>query len=61
MSEVHPSSELHDELGASRAERFLNWMLGLPGALRVVVGCGTLLVAFLLGMLAWVLLLEFIF
>ncbi len=54
-------SQLHDELLESRGERLLDKFLALPSVLRAVVGCGTLLVAFLLGAVAWGLLLEFIF
>lgn len=61
IDETQRPDELHDELLEGPLERFLDWLMKLPSTLRVVVGCGTLLVTFALGMLVWELLIEFIF
>lgn len=56
-----PRDELHDELLENRFDRYLDRFIRLPKGLRAVTGCGIMIAAFLLGAIAWGLLLEFIF
>lgn len=61
IDETRPSDELHDELLEGPLERFVGWIMRLPKTLQVVVGCGTLALTFLLGMLAWGIIVAILF